>query len=661
MKDKNELAAGDSQQKGNKSDDLVIFSISARNYIPYAKTLFDTVRAHHPNARLYLALADSDAGLDTEAFDFELLNLASLLEPRVWAMAERYNVTEFNTSIKPFVFERLIEKHPEAVICYFDPDIMLVSPIVEVIETLRNGAQAVMTPHILDPIDDPWFRDQQMLKFGVYNLGFLGVRGTPAVADAMHWWGDRLEHQCVDDLPNGLFVDQKWADLLPSFLDNVHVLRHPGYNVAYWNLLQRQVTCEKGQWLVNEKPLRFMHFSGADITQPATFSRHAQHFHHNNIGDAKYLLELYRERVLANGFKHFGMFEYAFRWNGENSINLHTPESVRQKLAAGAKLIDRPLAPFGAQAEVLTSSDGEKNIEPLFATSVSSWEEYRARLDSLEPEFAKHREVERKICADHGEVFSVDGVCAICRTASPLVTTYLSATLHKGDNAPVPDWREHLTCRCGFSNRIRAAFHALRTLVRPEADASIYVTEQNTPLYKWLSLLYPNLHGSEYLKPGLKSGTVVDGVRHEDLGTLSFPDNSFDAVMSLDILEHVEDFEAALANLVRVLKPGGKLLFTAPTQFDQKEMRRLVDVLSDGSYDYLREPPEYHGDPASPKERTPCLRHLGLETLDQMRALGMETAEVILYWSEHYGYLGQNQNLFYGVKSAVKGRGSRIS
>lgn len=635
---------------GNKNN-IVVFSISARNYIPYAKTLFDTIKLHHPDAKLYLALADSSAGLESEEFDFELLDLPSLAEPRVWEMAERYNVTEFNTSIKPFVFERLIEKHPEAIICYFDPDIMLFSPIDEVVDALRGGAQAVMTPHILDPIEHPWCRDKQMLNFGVYNLGFLAVRGTPAVADAMRWWGNRLEHQCVIDLPEGLFVDQKWADLLPSFLDDVHILRHPGYNVAYWNLLQRQVTSGKGGWLVNEQPLRFMHFSGADITQPATFSRHAPHFHHNNVGDAKYLLELYRERVLSNGFKHFGMFEYAFRWNGASSINLHTPESVRQKLAIGAKLIDRPLAPFGPQGELLTASDGAGDAGPLFSVAVSSWEEYRACVDDLQPQFAHHRAVESKICTSNDEVFSVDGVCAICRTISPLVTTYLYSTHDNENGMPVPNWREHLTCRCGFPSRVRAAFHALQTLINPKPDAAIYVSEQITPIFKWLNLRHPNLCGSEYLGPGIEPGTVLDGIRHEDLCTLSFPENSFDVVISFDVLEHVEDFDAALANLVRVLKPGGKLLFAAPTQFEKKGVHRLVNVLSDGSYDYLLDPPEYHGNPVNPEEGALCFRYLGLETLDRLRALGMETAELILYWSDYYGYLGQSQNIFYGVKS----------
>jgi SAM-dependent methyltransferase len=45
---------------------------------------------------------------------------------------------------------------------------------------------------------------------------------------------------------------------------------------------------------------------------------------------------------------------------------------------------------------------------------------------------------------------------------------------------------------------------------------------------------------------------------------LSFRDGEFDAVLSLDVLEHIENEGAALAEYRRVLKPGGVLLLTAP-------------------------------------------------------------------------------------------------
>lgn len=53
-------------------------------------------------------------------------------------------------------------------------------------------------------------------------------------------------------------------------------------------------------------------------------------------------------------------------------------------------------------------------------------------------------------------------------------------------------------------------------------------------------------------------------VRREDGGDLSFPDQSFDAVVSMETVEHVEDAERYLSEIHRVLRPGGKLLLSTP-------------------------------------------------------------------------------------------------
>src|SRR5947207_3223649 len=44
------------------------------------------------------------------------------------------------------------------------------------------------------------------------------------------------------------------------------------------------------------------------------------------------------------------------------------------------------------------------------------------------------------------------------------------------------------------------------------------------------------------------------------LENLSFADNTFDCVHCRGVLMHVPDWQAAVANLCRVLKPGGKLV-----------------------------------------------------------------------------------------------------
>ncbi len=47
-------------------------------------------------------------------------------------------------------------------------------------------------------------------------------------------------------------------------------------------------------------------------------------------------------------------------------------------------------------------------------------------------------------------------------------------------------------------------------------------------------------------------------------GTLPYDDGSFDLVVSMDVIEHLPDPRPWLAEIVRVLRPGGHIFFTTP-------------------------------------------------------------------------------------------------
>lgn len=75
------------------------------------------------------------------------------------------------------------------------------------------------------------------------------------------------------------------------------------------------------------------------------------------------------------------------------------------------------------------------------------------------------------------------------------------------------------------------------------------------------------LAGHEYSEflPGVEPGSTVDGTRCEDLTRLTYPDASFDLVLTSETLEHIPDLDAALGEIHRVLAPGGLQIFTIPT------------------------------------------------------------------------------------------------
>jgi len=76
------------------------------------------------------------------------------------------------------------------------------------------------------------------------------------------------------------------------------------------------------------------------------------------------------------------------------------------------------------------------------------------------------------------------------------------------------------------------------------------------------------LHGPLSRLPGLAFSDFDpapgQAVPSEDLTRLSYPDGAFDLVVTSETLEHVPRLDAALAEIRRVLAPGGRHIFTVP-------------------------------------------------------------------------------------------------
>jgi len=71
-----------------------------------------------------------------------------------------------------------------------------------------------------------------------------------------------------------------------------------------------------------------------------------------------------------------------------------------------------------------------------------------------------------------------------------------------------------------------------------------------------------NPRNAELIRARLPSHTVVLG----DLEAMPFEDASFGTILCSEVLEHVPDPEVALAEIERVLRPGGILIGSVPAQ-----------------------------------------------------------------------------------------------
>ena len=124
---------------------------------------------------------------------------------------------------------------------------------------------------------------------------------------------------------------------------------------------------------------------------------------------------------------------------------------------------------------------------------------------------------------------------------------------------------------------------------------------------------------------GASPGSYRDGVRCEDVQALSYADASFDLVTHTEVLEHVADDARAFAELHRVLRPGGRMLFTVPLHEGRSTLERAR--LRDGVVEHLLEP-SWHGDPFRAGARVLAFRDYGHDIAERVAAAGFVDVRV---------------------------------
>ena len=284
------------------SDRIAYFSICSLNYLHYARTLAQSLAAAEPSIDFHLFIADRwNERIVRSAPELRAIPLSALGVPHLLDMAFRYQQIEFNTALKPLCIEFLFDHRGYHRVVYLDPDIFVLKPLSHIAEMFAGGADCILTPHITRPIDDGRRQSElDLMRSGTFNLGFCAFAHTPDARSFIAWWRGKLVTQCLVEPDCGIFVDQRYCDLAPAFIARTAILRHPGYNLAYWNLSYRPVTRVDGEYRTGGEPVHFVHFSGIEPQNPDSVSKHQNRFRRSDLGEFGFLYDDYLDRLRAN-------------------------------------------------------------------------------------------------------------------------------------------------------------------------------------------------------------------------------------------------------------------------------------------------------------------------------------------------------------------------
>jgi glycosyltransferase involved in cell wall biosynthesis len=333
-------------------------------------------------ARIVLLIDDPEGYFDASNENFTVVfsHQLGIANPNWFHF--KYSILELSTAVKPFFLQWLLHNYGFDKVIYLDPDILVYASLAG-IEAALEHSNIVLTPHLTDPMDDDRQPTElQILRAGAYNLGFIALRADPEVERFLGWWQSHLYDHCAVDLLRGLFVDQRWIDLVPGMFSGVYVLRDPGYNVAYWNAAQRKIVRLKERLWVEDQPLHFFHFSGYDPNSAERFSRHQDRLQLTDREDLRTLCEEYRHELFEHGYAECSRWPYTHaRFRNGCPI----PDVGRQLLDESPELLREISDPFSDagyerilrfwNAPVSASSNGHSGVTKL------AYRVYRLRED----------------------------------------------------------------------------------------------------------------------------------------------------------------------------------------------------------------------------------------------------------------------------------------
>jgi hypothetical protein len=262
------------------SDFLTVATVS---HVPQALVTINSAKRYAPSAGYHLFVLDATAEtiekipsvLRESAWDIHIFGPYDLgPEQDAFMSAFRYyNAVELSCLAKYVGLAHVFRTSSAEAYVYADADILVLQDFREAVSEIGDCI-VLATPHQMGCTSDD--KEHELLLYGWLNAGFFCVQRHSRTRQVLDWLIHRISRRGFYAPHLGMSADQTWFSALPFvFPDLTKFSWHPGLNVGYWNLEQRQLTRSEGKLLIEGIPLLTFHFSGFDAADPSMLSKYS--------------------------------------------------------------------------------------------------------------------------------------------------------------------------------------------------------------------------------------------------------------------------------------------------------------------------------------------------------------------------------------------------
>ena len=139
--------------------------------------------------------------------------------------------------------------------------------------------------------------------------------------------------------------------------------------------------------------------------------------------------------------------------------------------------------------------------------------------------------------------------------------------------------------------------------------------------------------------PDTAPGHLKNGIRCENIEAMTFQDQTFDIVITQDVMEHVFYPDRSYRDIYRVLRPGGLHLHTTPVSMTMPESIRAAELGADGQVRHLI-PPQFHDNPIN-EAGSLVTFHYGRDIASLIAGWAPFSVEMVTFNDRFHGVVGE--------------------